>query len=464
MSATEALIAVLDLGKTNLKVLLATPDGEPVDRIAAANDATRSQPYLAYDLDRLEAFFLDALAELAQRHAIGAVVATAHGCAAVLVDETGPVLPMMDYEAPSPAWLDAAYAEQGPDYREVFCPVSAGVLRAAQQLMWQEREFPESVSRARHYLMAAQYFAWRLGGRPATEISQIAAQNHLWAPLAGGFSSIVMRRGWQRLLPSFAKAGEVLGTIAPTVAARTGLAPQTHVLCGVHDSNANLYRYKAAGMAEATILSTGTWMIGFSRARPLATLEPGRAMVANVDVDGEPIASTLTMTGREYAVLAGEASAADEEALAATRHLIERRTFALPSFVEDDGAFPGRASRGRILGPPPETPAEKQALASLYAAFYADFCLSALASRAPVVVDGGFAANLVFGRLLAALRPEVQVLMSRSREGTALGAALLWKRFERRQKVTSVALDPVSPYPVPGLAGAAREWARLAAE
>jgi sugar (pentulose or hexulose) kinase len=80
-------IAVLDIGKTNLKLLVATDDGWPLETHSIPNLATASGPYLAYDVARLEEWFLDALAEAARRHAIGAVISTAHGCGAVLVDE-----------------------------------------------------------------------------------------------------------------------------------------------------------------------------------------------------------------------------------------------------------------------------------------------------------------------------------------------------------------------------------------
>ena len=95
-------------------------------------------------------------------------------------------------------------------------------------------------------------------------------------------------------------AGAVLGTVSEAVARRTGLARSTEILCGVHDSNANLFRYKAAGMADASILSTGTWIIGFQRDLALDKLDATRAMVLNIDVDGENVPSTLIVTGREY--------------------------------------------------------------------------------------------------------------------------------------------------------------------
>jgi sugar (pentulose or hexulose) kinase len=456
-------IAVLDIGKTNLKLLVASDDGWPLETLSIPNTANASAPYPSYDLARLEAWFLDALAEVSQRHAIGALIATAHGCGAVLVDGDKPVLPMMDYDAVSPAAIDEAYGRIAPAYREVFCGIGAGAMRLAKQLLWQQSAFPAEFARAKTYLTTAQFFAMRLGGRAVSEISQLAAQGHIWDPVRHQPSSIMRERGWAHLLPPRAPAGAVLGTVSAAVAKRTGLARSTEILCGVHDSNANLFRYKAAGMADASILSTGTWMIGFQRDLDPDKLDANSAMVLNIDVDGENVPSTLTMTGREYDLIRKEKSAADAAVLAALPKLVARGTLALPSFVGDDGLFPGAAHRGRIIGPAPETPAEWQGLAVLYAAFSANRCLDTLGSSKRIIIDGGFAANLPFARALATLRPSQEVSVSQSRDGTALGAALLWRRFTRRLPVSSVVLDAVTPldeagFDRPGLSAAYRSW------
>jgi sugar (pentulose or hexulose) kinase len=456
-------IAVLDVGKTNLKMLVASDDGWPLETHSVPNTANTSSPYLACDLGRLEEWFLDALAEVSQRHAIGAVIAAAHGCGAVLVDADKPVLPMMDYEAVSPPAIDEAYARIAPPYREVFCGIGAGAMRLAKQLLWQESAFPAEFSRARTYLTTAQFIAMRLGGRAASEISQLAAQGHVWDLVRHQPSTVMRERGWADLLPQRAPAGASLGTVSEAVAKRTGLKRSTEVLCGVHDSNANLFRYKAAGLADASILSTGTWMIGFQRDLDLDRLDAGRGMVLNIDVDGESVPSTLTMTGREYHLIGKGKDAADAAVLAALPTLVARGTLALPSFVGDDGLFPGAGHRGRIIGPAPETAAEWQALAVLYAAFCANRCLDLLGSSKRIVIDGGFSTNLPFARCLAALRPSQNVSVSQSHDGTALGAALLWQRFARTLPVSSVVLEAVAPlgeagFDHRGLAKAYQSW------
>jgi sugar (pentulose or hexulose) kinase len=462
-----ARIAVLDIGKTNLKLLVASDDGWPLETHLTPNAVNSSGLYPAYDLARLEEWFLDALAKVSQRHAIGAVIATAHGCGAVLVDEEEkPVLPMMDYDAVCPPAIDEAYVRIAPAYREVFCNIGAGAMRLAKQLLWQESAFPAQFARAKNYLTTAQFITRRLGGCVASEISQLAAQGHIWDLCRHQPSSVMRERGWAHLLPPRAPAGTVLGTVSERVVKHTGLARSTEVLCGVHDSNANLFRYKAAGMPDASILSTGTWMIGFQRDLDPDKLDPTRAMVLNIDIDGESVPSTLTMTGREYDLIRDDRGAADAAVLAALPSLLKRGTLALPSFVADDGLFPGAAHGGRIIGPVPETPAEWQGLAVLYAAFSANRCLDTLGSTKRIVIDGGFAANLPFARCLAALRPSQAVLVSQSRDGTALGAALLWRRFARTHPLSSVVLETVIPldeaaFDRPGLSATYQSWTAL---
>src|SRR6476661_9059640 len=141
-SVDSPRIAVLDIGKTNLKLLVASEDGWPLETHAIPNVANTTGPYLAYDLAGLEEWFLDTLAAVSQRHAIGAVIATAHGCGAVLVDGDKPVLPMMDYDAVSPSAIDHAYARIAPSYSEVFCGIGAGAMRLAKQLLWQQSAYP----------------------------------------------------------------------------------------------------------------------------------------------------------------------------------------------------------------------------------------------------------------------------------------------------------------------------------
>jgi sugar (pentulose or hexulose) kinase len=446
--------AVLDVGKTNIK-LLAIDAGRIVGRRSMPNCSLPGPPYPHHDLASAEAWLLAALRELAARHALEAVVATTHGSGGVLVDDAGPLLPMVDYEAPAPDWLERAYAAVAPTYLERGSRTFGGMAHLGRQAFFLARVFPDEFARARHLLALPQYWAWRLSGVTASEVTSLGAQSHLWDVIGGRPSSLVDAMGWQHLLPPLRPAYAVLGTIAASVAAATGLPAGTPVLNGMHDSSANLYRYQQAGLGGATLLSTGTWMVGLNGRLPPGCLVEDRAMTLNADVAARPVGGVLAMVGREFDALTGGAPApigvADLEAVVAGG------TLALPSFVAMDGIFPGSGGRGQITGPAPDTAAGRTALATLYAALMATTCLDLLEAAGTVVVDGGLAGQPLLPRLIASLRPDLQVLVEPAGGGTAVGAALLHGHEARRAPVP-LALAAASRLKLPDLAAYRERW------
>ncbi len=418
------IAAVLDLGKTNLKLLAITSDGAILDSLTAENRPQEGPPFLHVDTERVWDWIVSALAELARRHPVRAIVPCAYGSTAALVDETGLVLPIMDYEADPPAAIKAAYAETAPAFDEVCAPTNPGGLTLARQIFWQSRAFPNAFARARHILPNAQYWAWQLSGAAATEVTSLGAQTHLWAPKAGDYSSLVDREGWRSLFPPMHKAWDVLGPITAKVAAATGLPPDTPVLCGIHDSSANYLRYLAAGMTDFTLMSTGTWVINFNAAHPLDALDPARDTCSNTDVYGNPVACSRFMGGREFDILAGDAPR-DAATLDDVASVIAANTMALPSFTDSGGPVPGKGGRGRIVGPEPRTPAERVALATLYTALMCCESIDVIGSTNAIVIDGAFSRSRLFCKVIAARRPDQPVFVSGESDGTALGAALL---------------------------------------
>jgi sugar (pentulose or hexulose) kinase len=147
---------------------------------------------------------------------------------------------------------------------------------------------------------------------------------------------------------------------------------------------------------------------------------------------------------------------ADVEALVATGNM------ALPSFTASGGPLPGTGGKGRIVGPAPDSPRARAALASTYLALMASVCLDLLDSRGQVIIDGAFADHRLFAGLLAALRPGQPVAVSSERQGAAVGAALLW-RWPERSAPAPLDLTRVVAPRLPGLAAYEHRW-RSAAE
>jgi L-fuculokinase len=457
-SSRPEAIAVLDVGKTNVKLLAIAPEGKILSSRSAPNAVRRGEPYPHCDTDHIWRWLTAALGDLGERFAIQAIVPTGYGSTAALVAGDDLVLPILDYEAEPPAAIAAAYAEVAPWFEECCCPVNPAGMTLARQLFWQSRAFPEAFSRARWILPFAQYWAWGLCGVPANEVTSIGAQTQLWNPRERDFSMLAKGEGWDELLPPLRNAWDVLGPLQLEIAERCALPAETPVLCGIHDSNANYARYLAAGLDDFTLISTGTWLISFNTALRLADLDPLRDTVSNTDLLGRAVACARFMGGREFALIAGGEN--EQPDIADVEALIAAGTVALPSFTASGGPYPESAGRGLIAGPEPGSARARAALASLYVALMASVTLDLLRSENLVIVDGGFVDKPLFARLLAALRPGQPVALSQEREGTALGAALLWRWPS--PPPAPVDLKEVAVPEVAGLSAYALRWREAA--
>jgi len=443
-------VAALDIGKTNLKVVLFDDDGAILTERSQPNaplPPDAQWPYPRMDLETIWSFVLAALAELNAVAPIAAISISTHGASGVLIDENGPSPPPMDYEFAEFGEIDAEYDALRPPFEETLSPRAPRGLNVGRSVYFYERRYPELFARARAFLLYPQFWFWKLTGELASEVTSLACHGDLWRPREAALSSLVIGRGWTKLFPARRNAWDA-SPILPEVAARAGLALQVRVHCGAHDSNLSLVPHIVSRMDPFSVVSTGTWVILMAVGGSSA-LDPGWDMLANVDVLGRPTPTARFMGGREFSVLAGAPapiSAADIAAVVASG------TLALPAFADAGGPFWDR--QGRIEGPEPATPEGRTALATLYVALMTKLMLDKLQAPGDWIVEGGFAKTPAFAAVLAALAPERQVLLAAS-AGAAEGAARLahWHGPQRHSESRHAAT-----WKIAGLADYAARW------
>src|SRR6516165_6251254 len=284
------------------------------------------------------------------------------------------------------------------------------------RLLW-EKSAPNRVLSGPPY--PHEDVAWRLSGVAVLEVTLLGAHTDLWAPRKGQVSSLVKALGVDHLLTPLRRAFDPLGPIKPEIADATGLAPETQVFCGIHDSNASLLPYLVSRQAPFTVLSTGTWVILMCVGLPLDQLDPRDDTLANVDALGRPIACGRFMGGREYAVIAGGGANPDLDAI---ERVIDSGAIAIPCFSGHGGPY--ATTKGVIRG---EVAArDRTALATLYCALVSDLMLTRMgATSGDLIVEGTFAGNLLFCQMLGVLRPTQRVFAAEDAAGTARGAAML---------------------------------------
>ncbi|MEM9427465.1 MAG: FGGY family carbohydrate kinase [Pseudomonadota bacterium] len=462
-------IAVLDVGKTNVDLWVASADGTLLENRSTQNRVLDGPPWRHHDLAGLGHWICETLGALSAHHPIKVLIPVGHGSGGVLVGpdpegpEMGAALPMIDYEQTCPGDIDAEYRAKAGTFEDRGSAIMMRTTHAARQLLWMEHADARVFGRARFYLNLAQYWGWWLTGVAASEYSAMGAQSHLWNVPRRRWSPIVADQDWGRLMPAFRPAWTPLGQVRAGLAHEYGIPKSLTVLTGAHDSSANFYRYLAAGLRDFTLVSTGTWVVALSREADIAALEQARGTSINADIEGHPVGGALTMAGRAFSALSGagwKGGATDAEVLA---RLVKQGTMALPSFGDDDGQFPGSVGRGCIVGPEPATQAERTALALLHSALLTVACADVLKGGARLVLDGAFLKEPLFVPLVAALRPGLPTELSEETHGVVVGAVHLASHKAPRATV-SMAPDAVVPLAVPGLADYAARWRAAAAQ
>ncbi|QGZ41490.1 sugar (pentulose or hexulose) kinase [Pseudoduganella flava] len=459
---THDAVIVLDIGKTNVKLVLIDAQGQQLAERRKANTVLRSGPYPHHDTDAIWEWMLETIARFATIATVGAIVPVTHGATAALVDEHGLVLPVLDYEYEPPAQQRAQYLTQRAPYASTYSPALPAGLNLGRQLAWLAAVFPADFARTRHILMYPQYWAWRLSGVAAGEVTSLGCHTDLWQPARQQYSALVERMGWHTLMPPLFNAWDTLGPVLPALAQRTGLPAHCRIVCGIHDSNASLLRHlnvtgDAAGDAAAgpatAVLSTGTWVIAALPGGALDGLREEADMLANCSALGQPVPCIRFMGGREFAALAGAEPAAC--GVADLQQLIDQGTFALPAFADAGGPFSGRT--GSVIGPPLPGDTERTALATLYCALMSDYCLTQLGAQGDVVVEGSFTNNPHFAPLLAALRPGATVSTTDDASGTTCGG---WMLAHWGEPPTATA-RPATPLPLRGWPAYRDRWLDL---
>lgn len=407
---TSGVTAVLDIGKTNSKILAVDHDLNVVAThgMASISDGGRLDTMRGWE------FILASLKQVAMRFDLSAIVPTTHGAAFAIMGEGGLAHGIVDYEQPVPDTVSAEYDVLRPDFTESFSPNLPLGLNAGRQLFALDRSTPRIFDKARALIAYPQYWAWKLSGELVSEVSSLGCHTDLWAPLKAGPSSLSGAMGWDRLFPPIAPAWATLGEVAPAL----GLPAGCRILAGAHDSNAAFLRYLAGSREPFALVSTGTWFVCFNTQGNVPGLSAERDTLANVDVLGQPVASARFMGGREYAALADFGGQASLEDL---RAVVAAQIFALPSFAAG-GPFGGRSGsiRGTPSGPPQDA-----ALAALYCALMTCESLALTGPVSKLYVDGPFATNPLYLGALATLLPEARILASQDQHGTGVGAALL---------------------------------------
>lgn len=421
---TTRHIAVIDIGKTNAKLALVNQESlQEIDVRTRPNTVLAGPPWPHFDVEGHWDFLLNGLRDFHEHYGIDGISITTHGACVALLDHKGNLAaPILDYEHDAPDKMAEAYDVLRPEFAETGSPRLPAGLNIGAQLHWQFKSDPELLGRVHTIVTYPQYWAHKLSGKCAVDICSIGCHSDLWNPIAGCYSSLADKLGIRDKLAPVRKPNEVLGSLLPEVAKRTGLSIQTPVLCGIHDSNASLYAHLTTLEPPFNVISTGTWVVTMTVTDNPHELDPKRDTLMNVSATGKAVPSARFMGGREFELIqqGTPLSATRADALST----LANGTMLLPAVETSSGPFAGAKAHWRPAEPPVAHPEREVALA-YYLALMSFECLKLAGGEGPIVVEGPFARNRFYLDMLQALA-ENNIIACESATGTSTGAALLF--------------------------------------
>nr|WP_306267178.1 FGGY-family carbohydrate kinase [Pararhizobium sp. IMCC3301] len=437
-------IAVVDIGKTNAKLAIVDPQNWQETAVRTmANRVLPGPPYPHFDVETIWGFLLDALCELNRLYPVAGISITAHGASGVLLDGNGDLaMPVLDYEFDGPDKMADAYDTVRPDFAETGSPRLPMGLNLGAQFFWQMQSFPQQGAKVRHMLTYPQYWAFRLSGMMANEVTSLGCHTDLWNPWEGSFSAMVSAQGWTKLMAPVRKADDILGSVRPEIAQATGLATDVKVTCGIHDSNASLFPHLVRRQTPLSAVSTGTWVICMAVGGKPVDPDPARDTLVNVNAFGDPVPSARFMGGREFDLLMegrkAEATAAD------IAQVLDNSIMLLPSVENRSGPFQGRDASWTVE---PQTLSDGAfyATVSFYLALMTNTCLNLCGADGPIIVEGPFSQNDAYLTMLAGAASRPVIRSNSSATGTSIGAAMLAGKNRTGPSETGSDVQPNTP-------------------
>lgn len=429
-------VVVIDIGKTVAKVTLCDSVGVAVARRERSNPKVRCDGVLSLDASGIEGWLREALKEFAAMVPVRTIVPVGHGAGAAIIRDGRLLFPPLDYEQSFPNNVRNSYAAERDPFVVTGSPALPDGLNLGAQLHYLEAARPDCLGEGAQILPWAQYWSWLLSGVAASEVSSLGCHTDLWHPFEAAPSALAVRRGWAARFAPLRPAGDMLGTLRPEWARRSGLSQAVEVRCGVHDTNAALLGargFSEIGGKEATVLSTGTWFVAMRTPAAdahidVATLRENQDCLVNIDVSGSAVPSARFMGGREIQLLLGEDGiqiddpSLQDALIAAIPQVIASGAMILPTMAPGVGPFPEGCGCWLYR---PTSPIARAAAVALYAALVADASLDLIGARERLLVEGRFSRAEAFTRALASLRGPANVWVAWGDLDLAYGACRL---------------------------------------
>ncbi len=422
----KPVVAILDVGKTNKKLLLFDQSYQLVyEKSDRMEETVDEDGFACEDLASLTSSALELIKSSLhlEEFEVKAINFTAYGASFVYIDGDGKTLtPLYNYLKPYPEEIQHQfYAQYGGEKAFSRCTASPvlGSLNSGMQVLRIKREQPEIFDRIAFALHLPQYLSYIFTDLPVTDITSIGCHTNLWDFTKKTYHAWVQNEG----------IATVLAPIIPSTHVEEINIEGQSLSCGIglHDSSSALIPYLICFNNPFVLVSTGTWSICLNPFDhvPLTDEELEKDSLCYLQYTGEPVKASRLFLGNAHEkgaerIAAHYANTADfykairfNQGLAALakERLVSKAcsAFEAVDLMEVESSDLAYNILIAVL-------VEKQIESINLVLKHQD--------AEHIFVDGGFSKNHVFMSMLASHYHNKKVYAAEVAQATALGAAL----------------------------------------
>jgi sugar (pentulose or hexulose) kinase len=422
----KPVVAILDVGKTNKKLLLFDQSYQLVyEKSDRMEETVDEDGFACEDLASLTSSALELIKSSLhlEEFEVKAINFTAYGASFVYIDGDGKTLtPLYNYLKPYPEEIQHQfYAQYGGEKAFSRCTASPvlGSLNSGMQVLRIKREQPEIFDRTAFALHLPQYLSYIFTDLPVTDITSIGCHTNLWDFTKKTYHAWVQNEG----------IATVLAPIIPSTHVEEINIEGQSLSCGIglHDSSSALIPYLICFNNPFVLVSTGTWSICLNPFDhvPLTDEELEKDSLCYLQYTGEPVKASRLFLGNAHEkgaerIAAHYANTADfykairfDQGLAALakERLVSKAcsAFEAVDLMEVESSDLAYNILIAVL-------VEKQIESINLVLKHQD--------AEHIFVDGGFSKNHVFMSMLASHYHNKKVYAAEVAQATALGAAL----------------------------------------
>ncbi len=463
------MIIVLDIGKTNKKVLLFSNDLKIVDiRKKNFNEVEQKDGIRIEQTEAVEEWFFQQITDFAKHNTIDAISITTHSTNVVCLDKDDKLsIPTIAYTNEAGEDIDKLYFERFGSFeelqKETATAAIGSMINTARILHFAKIKYPENFANTTKILFYPQYFGYKLTGTLSIESTSLGSHTFLYDPQHESYSRVARELGISELLPPhLSRPWDVIGRVTKQVSERTGISTNCIVTAGIHDSNSSLLPYLINNETNFVLNSTGTWCVIM---RPTDKIEftkddLGRTIYYNIDAYNNPVKTIIFMGGVEFERYNNilekhfKNTGMPEFNQDIYKEVLKKSSFLfIPSVIKGVGIFPdsqpkvikegesytlkeieeNKSIRDKIFTDRNEAYAALNA--SLVAQTIVALGYTGFNGGGSLFIEGGFRNNDAYTQLLAEYYTGTEVVTTNLKEATSVGAALLAR----------AALDKVDP-------------------